>query len=239
MLERKSNREIKINWYQDKAVVNTYEALRFGSSSGLWVAEAEKHVVRLLMDKVGHLYYSIALDIPTGTGRMIPLLMEKYSRVLVCDTSFEMLKKAGQHRASSYYLADAMHLALLSESIDLILCVRFLFHHRDLSPFFKEMSRILKPGGVLISDVYNWTPRVLIPGNQETMGGRVYLHRKKKITEFAFRHGFEIVSNRGLFFITPFVYRFMPLLLVKFIETIGHIIFFGHKTKTYYLLRKR
>ena len=223
----KNNKEIKSDWYKNQSIANNYEKLRFGSHSGRWVMKSEERVVSQLIAYMNPGSLNVALDIPTGTGRMIPMLLNKFPNVLACDTSIGMLNNARQYGANLYCLADAEQMVFSTESIDFILSSRFMFHFKDLTHLFQEISRILKPGGWLICDTYNWTPRVLIPGNQNKIGGRVFLHRKKEIKKLACQFGLEVKFWQGLFVLTPFIYRFMPLMIVKLIEKVGHILLFG------------
>ena len=229
---------LKKSYYERGSVVRDYESSRFGSFSGRWVRAAEEAAINNLLAKARPPKEGVALDLPTGTGRMIPLLRYRFKRVIACDISQSMLMDATRYKADQYLLCDAAAVNLAPGSVDVILSSRFLFHYEDPLPFFIEASRLLRAGGYYIFDAYNWTPRVWIPGSQRWLGGRVFNHSQAVIKANAQAHGFTLIQQHGVFALTPFIYQFLPLFIVRFIESIGAVVLGETKTKTYYLLRK-
>lgn len=75
--------------------------------------------------------------------------------------------------------ASADALPIEAGSVNVWLMSRFAFHFADLRNFFCEAARVLVPGGCLIFDVYQWTPRQWIPGNQKFIGGAFILIRER------------------------------------------------------------
>ena len=228
----------KTKYYQKQTIVDRYDDHRFGERSGRWVQESEENAMEFLMNQIDTSSGNRALDLPTGTGRMIPILRKRFDCVLACDLSSVMLEKAKLKKADYYFLATGSQLMLKSQCIDFILASRFIFHFSDPSVYLKEMNRVLKENAYLLFDAYNWTPRIWIPGKQAQWGGRVHVHSKREIENLANESGFRVVDSRGIFVITPYLYRYLPFFLVKWIETLGSRLLPGLKTKTYYLLKK-
>ncbi|MGA7298135.1 MAG: malonyl-ACP O-methyltransferase BioC [Rhodanobacteraceae bacterium] len=93
------------------------------------------------------------IDIGAGTGRAAALLKQRYptAEVIALDFALPMLQRARQHsrwrRRFARVAADAMHLPLPNDSVDVInsnLCVQWC---DDLPRLFTEWVRVLKPGG--------------------------------------------------------------------------------------------
>jgi ubiquinone/menaquinone biosynthesis C-methylase UbiE len=229
---------LKKAYYERATVVRNYESSRFGGTSGGWIRSMEEAAISSLLAQVRLPQEGVALDLPTGTGRMIPLLRNHCKRIIASDISQPMLADAARYGADQYLLGDASAVNLPIGSVDLILASRFLFHFETPQPFFREAARLLRPGGYYLFDAYNWTPRVWIPGSQRWLGGRVFNHSRVVIQASAQSHGFSLVQQQGVFAVTPFIYQFMPLFLVRFIEGAAQATFGSVKTKTYYLLRK-
>ncbi|MCP5181514.1 MAG: class I SAM-dependent methyltransferase [Pseudomonadales bacterium] len=80
---------------------------------------------------------SLVLDLPTGTGRLIPMLLTRGYRVIAADYSTHMLGQAEQYAASlpiagrervSFQREDVMAISLPDRSVDVAIANR-LFHH--------------------------------------------------------------------------------------------------------------
>jgi len=94
-----------------------------------------------------------ALDYGTGTGVMLPFLSKIAGHVVAFD---KIIVPAT--RLSEYYElhnvelkeVDTLPILLPDESIDLILCLGVLEHIKLLQEVTKELSRVLRPGGMLV-----------------------------------------------------------------------------------------
>lgn len=102
-----------------------------------------------------------ALDLACGTGRMALMLSRVAARVVGCDITAEMLKRAkvGAAVAGSdnviFVEAEASRLPFIEDSFDLVTC-RTAFHHfPDPRAVLAEVARVLVPDGrFVIEDVY-------------------------------------------------------------------------------------
>lgn len=98
----------------------------------------------------------IILDVGAGTGFGVGLLMQRYkkARITAVDLAPEMLKLAAKQgrwlRRPSVLCADADHLPIADNSVDMIVSSLMLQWSGDLERTFREFKRVLKPGGVLM-----------------------------------------------------------------------------------------
>lgn len=98
---------------------------------------------------------SVILDVGTGTGRLIPYVLDcGPKQVIACDISAEMLRcvrRRFQHNAMvSTLLADARDLPLGDRSIDVIICHEVYPHFAEKTAAVRELFRVARPGGRFI-----------------------------------------------------------------------------------------
>jgi SAM-dependent methyltransferase len=129
---REDGYEYKRDFYRSESVAEDYDFHRFSSP------ERQKRNVR----KWAAIRKALAmttgvrtiLDLPCGTGRFTGALAREGFEVVGSDISLEMLKKAasipdGKQKAIFGYLqANAEHLPLRTDSLDCVVCIRFMMH---------------------------------------------------------------------------------------------------------------
>lgn len=100
---------------------------------------------------------ALAVDVGTGSGRMIPFLLSRYSRVLAVDGSRGMLDIALRNSSSAglssrveFRLGEAEHLPVENEGADSVMMHMVLHHCGVPSRAIAEAARVLRPGGVLL-----------------------------------------------------------------------------------------
>ena len=84
----------------------------------------------------------VALDLPSGTGRLSPVVAEFAERVILADSSEDMLAVARDDLPdlpAEYLQTDAQEIRLADRSVDLVFSHRFLNHIYDPG----ERARIL------------------------------------------------------------------------------------------------
>ncbi|MDF3021140.1 MAG: SAM-dependent methyltransferase, type 11 [Steroidobacteraceae bacterium] len=129
---REDGYEYKRDFYRSDSVAEDYDFHRFSSP------ERQKRNVRkwaairkALSQTTG---VRTILDLPCGTGRFTGALAREGFEVVGSDISHEMLKKAasipdGKQKAIYGYLqANAEHLPLRTDSLDCVVCIRFMMH---------------------------------------------------------------------------------------------------------------
>lgn len=140
----------------DKAA-DTYDA----------AAVLQREVIERLFDRLAliNLQPSVILDAGSGTGAAQPLLKERYpkAQLIELDLALNMLKTAqtktsGLKKWLSFLdsnkpasiCADIEHIPLADQSVDLIWSSLTIQWCNTPDAAFKEFSRVLKPGGVVI-----------------------------------------------------------------------------------------
>jgi len=93
-----------------------------------------------------------ALDAACGTGRHLGRLASLGHQVVGVDGSPEMLSLARErHPSAELRAGDLGALPVADESVDVALCALALTHSSDLGPPIAELSRVLRPGGRLVT----------------------------------------------------------------------------------------
>lgn len=95
-----------------------------------------------------------ALEVGPGSGIYLPVLASLFDRVCAVDIEVCFLDHArglaSVHPNLSLQVDDITRSKIADESFDLILCSEVIEHISDCDRAFREMHRLLKPGGVLI-----------------------------------------------------------------------------------------
>ena len=95
------------------------------------------------------------LDAGCGTGILVPSLLAAYARtklIIELDFAEEMLRRNRAKYRNSRLVrlaGDATNLPFPDESIDLILCFNTAPHLGDGEAAFRELFRVLAPGGTM------------------------------------------------------------------------------------------
>jgi SAM-dependent methyltransferase len=95
-----------------------------------------------------------ALEIGPGSGVYLPTLASLFNEVVAADVARPFLAQA-RHLADNHTNVkviedDIVHSTFASGSFDLILCSEVVEHIPDSAAVFGQISRIIKPNGVLI-----------------------------------------------------------------------------------------
>jgi SAM-dependent methyltransferase len=90
----------------------------------------------------------LAWDCATGTGQAAVALADHFEQVWATDASSAQLEAAVPGRTITYHAAPAEASGLPDCCADLITVAQAL-HWFDLEPFYSEVRRVLKPGGLL------------------------------------------------------------------------------------------
>lgn len=98
---------------------------------------------------------ALAIDIGCGTGQITSVLADHFDRVRGFDTSAKMLDSATRRDNITYATGGAESLPILKDGeVDLV-TVGQATHWFDTDAWFREMHRVLRPGGTLSFWSYN------------------------------------------------------------------------------------
>ncbi|OIO28501.1 hypothetical protein COX86_00445 [Candidatus Micrarchaeota archaeon CG_4_10_14_0_2_um_filter_60_11] len=137
----------------------TYDEERFSSASGKLFAGLENEFIG---EMFGGVRGKSVLDVATGTGRISVYLAKKGAKVTALDLTPEMMAKAkGKARRERVKIrfveGNALRLPFRDDSFDRVISIRFLhlLSRKDERRVIEEMTRVLKPGGLLIIEYNN------------------------------------------------------------------------------------
>lgn len=100
---------------------------------------------------MGDLFGKTVIDIGCGPGNIFANFEQKPERLIGVDVAPGSLKFAAQHGYTTV-LADANHLPFKSGIADVVTLNAALHHTDNMASTLKEAARLVKPGGVLITD---------------------------------------------------------------------------------------
>ena len=135
--------------------------------------------------------HELAWDCATGSGQAARAMADHFARVIATDASEAQLAHAAPHARVTYRVATAEASGLAAGSVDLVTVAQAL-HWFDLDAFYREVRRVLAPGGALAAWSY-MSPRIddaaLDALLQEHMYGRLgpYWPPERRLIEDGYR----------------------------------------------------
>jgi SAM-dependent methyltransferase len=94
-----------------------------------------------------------AWDCGTGSGQAALALAAYFQRVIASDASAAQIRHAPRDSRVDYRVMPAERTDIESGSVDLVTAGQAL-HWFDLEPFYREVRRVLKPGGLFAAWCY-------------------------------------------------------------------------------------
>lgn len=95
----------------------------------------------------------LAWDCGTGNGQAAVQLARYFKYVIATDPSAEQLKLATTAENIEYRCEVAEHSTLTDRSADLV-CIAQALHWFDFESFYREVRRVVKPGGIICGIAY-------------------------------------------------------------------------------------
>jgi SAM-dependent methyltransferase len=211
--------EVKREFYRRPEVATDYDRQRFGGASGAYVNNRELRLAAALLPAGG-----VIADVGCGTGRLLPLLRRRAATAIGLDASLPMLTEARRRQAGELVQADAFQLPLRSGCCDAVASLRLLFHFDDPVPLLRELRRITRVGGTLVCDTSTWSPRALVPLGRGRWGDRVASVARGDFRALAAQAGWRVRAERACFFVSPYLYRKLPLRLAVTLQRIEPVL---------------
>ena len=134
--------------YRDAAVARDYDSWRYETPRGRRRNRRDLAAIGRALDEAARLggQVRVALDLPCGTGRLAPLLLDRRIAASGADVSLEMLRETFRKFGKEFPIlqcsADAI--PLRDASLDAVFAIRFLFHldRAGRVRVFREMARV-------------------------------------------------------------------------------------------------
>lgn len=148
----------------------------------------------------------LALDLPCGYGRLLPIVKNSAHRVVECDWSLHMLKlaramsneDAGNTRPA-YVRATALSLPFADDAFDLVLSVRLCHHIRERAErhqYVREIARVSGKWAIFTYfDEGSVKNRIREWRNRSTKKRSKWTLRSSEVEKIAEEAGFEVLFS--------------------------------------------
>lgn len=213
-----------------------YAEGRFAERAGRLIDEIEKSTVAELLNRHLTAYPGGSLkilDVATGPGRLAFFLEKKIkkAKIVGMDINENMLKHARQLAKSNkskikFIAGDLYCLPFDNEIFDAVVGLRFSMHLPDFTEVLSELSRVLKPGGVLVFDFFNKSS-VLAFLNLRQPSREIGHYSAEEIKEMAAKKSLFFESSQGILLMGETILRqglALPLSLISAIIKPPHFL---------------
>ncbi len=146
------------------AEASSYEEKRYGDRYGRFFRRTQRGSVIRALSNLPRC--EAILDVATGTGQMLPVLVDHADFVVASDLTPAMMQVASSQQPSDkieYCVLSAFELPFADDTFDVVSSSRFLHLFEELTQklLICEMCRVLKPGGALVIDFYSRESRAI------------------------------------------------------------------------------
>lgn len=175
-------------------IAEDYDTSRFENTYGDFIDRQERAYLKKHLAKPRD-QKGVILNLGCGTGRFMEF------STIGADFSEEMLAVAKTKFPDKQFLISPAHqLPIEDESVDTIICFHVIMHlsKEYTEEIFKEVHRILKPGGIFIFDYPSAKRRKSINYKAENWhGANAY---SKKETSKLVGDRFKMLNTKGILF---------------------------------------
>ena len=194
----KSSRE-----YKDLTIREFTKAAKVYDSGHAGIYEMCKDDYPPILEELEKIKFKDLLDVGCGTGPMIELLTEEYPdrHYVGMDLTPKMIEVANAKKLKNaeFITGDSEDMPFEDESFDVLICANSFHHYPDPQKFFREVKRVLRPGGFLVLRDYTSYPFVIWLMNHTEMPlanlighGDVKAHTIDEVKEFCKNAGLKI-----------------------------------------------
>lgn len=108
--------------------------------------------VRIVFDRLlpESLENKLLLDAGCGTGWFSQRAVQRGSRVVSMDVGIELLHEVAKKCETNRAIGDTCRLAYRDGTFDVVISSEVIEHVRDPGSAVRELTRVLKPGGILV-----------------------------------------------------------------------------------------
>lgn len=210
--------------------------------------DAERIALNCFFKKIGKI--DSFLEVGGGFGRLIPVYQNYARKIILTDPSESLLSLAREKFQEKIEIRKAVLpvLPFPDSSFEAVSLIRVAHHLADLNPTFKEINRVLKPGGYFILEFANKVHflariKALLKGDfsfasslkmvdkrtEKTLKENKILflnHHPKSVFENLIGAGFVIVDFLSVSNLRhPVVKSLLPIRLMLIIESIEQRLF--------------
>jgi 2-polyprenyl-6-hydroxyphenyl methylase / 3-demethylubiquinone-9 3-methyltransferase len=206
----------------DNKIYNSDEA-------GWWEPDSPLHLIKLLLNpvRIGYIQRKLsehfkhdvigknALEVGCGGGILCEDLVGMGLKITGIDPSEQSIHCAIKHAEKNglslnYQVSEGECLPFNEQCFDIVLCCDVLEHVRNLTQVISEISRVLKPGGIVIYDTINrnlishlvairilqkWRRWALLPANLHVW--EMFI-RPKELRNLLLQFNMEMKENVGI-----------------------------------------
>jgi SAM-dependent methyltransferase len=115
------------------------------------ILQQENEAIKILLKSVPEKSIGRGLDIGSGRGNSLELVINSEADWVAIDYSPQMIRRCRPiYQEVLFILGDAREMPFKCESFELILCIGISEYLEDLDQFLEEIWKLLKSGGFVI-----------------------------------------------------------------------------------------
>lgn len=170
-------------------------------------ATTERRERRLILELVGDVRGRKVLDVGCGDGELTIELSRRGAIATGIDASAAMIEAATDRAKQcgadvAFHLARAERLPFADEQFDVVTAITILCFVEDAAPVFREMARVLRPGGrLVIGELGKWSTWAAGRRVRAWLGSPLWRHGRfrtaRELRALAVQAGFSVESVRG------------------------------------------